>query len=95
MKRSSVWMVSICVSLVLLSGFCQFVICSEEKETYDENKNNNFVRMKLGGISDSTSDSNGGGEEIDDIAFFAVQEHNKREVWFPSSNLISFLFFGN
>lgn len=77
MRRASVWMMFICVSLVLLSGFGQFVICSEEKGTY-----NNVVRMKFGGFSDSTNDQNGG-EKIDDIALFAVQEHNRREVWFP------------
>ncbi|XP_009130862.1 cysteine proteinase inhibitor 7 [Brassica rapa] len=63
----------ICVSFVLLSGLGQFVICSQEKETY-----NDVVRMKLGGYRDSTNNRNGGGE-IDDIALFAVQEHNKRE----------------
>ncbi|KFK26108.1 hypothetical protein AALP_AA8G203800 [Arabis alpina] len=75
-KRSSICMMLICVSLVLVFGFGQFVMCSEEN---DENNNNNFVKMKLGGFSDSTIDSNGGGSEIDDIALFAVQEHNKRE----------------
>lgn len=69
----------ICVSFVLLSGLGQFVICSQEKETY-----NDVVRMKLGGYRDSTNNRNGGGE-IDDIALFAVQEHNKREVWFPQT----------
>ncbi|KAF8095205.1 hypothetical protein N665_0339s0074 [Sinapis alba] len=63
----------ICVSLVLLSGLGQLVICSQEKRTY-----NDVVRMKLGGFSDSTNNRNGGGE-IDEIAFFAVQEHNRRE----------------
>ncbi|CAF1696391.1 unnamed protein product [Brassica napus] len=65
--------VLICVSLVLLSGLGQLVICRQEKETY-----NDVVRMKLGGFRDSTNNRNGGGE-IDDIALFAVQEHNKRE----------------
>ncbi|KAG7549561.1 Cystatin domain [Arabidopsis thaliana x Arabidopsis arenosa] len=74
MRRSSAWLMLICVSLVLLSGFGQFVICNEEKGTY----NTNVVKMKLGGFSDSTNDRNGG-EEIDDIALFAVQEHNRRE----------------
>lgn len=91
MRRSSVWMMLICVSLVLLSGFGQFVMCGEEKETYDENNNNNVVRMKLGGISDSKIYRNGG-TEIDDIALFAVQEHNRREVWFSFSNLICNLY---
>ncbi|KAL1197067.1 Cysteine proteinase inhibitor 7 [Cardamine amara subsp. amara] len=74
MRRSSVWMMLICVSFVLFSGFGQFVICSEEKGTYNDNKNN-IVKMKLGGFSDSTNN----GAEIDDIALFAVQEHNRRE----------------
>ncbi|CAH8391303.1 unnamed protein product [Eruca vesicaria subsp. sativa] len=65
--------VLLCVSLVLLSGFGQFVICSQEEGTY-----NDVVSMKLGGFSDSSNKRNGGGE-IDDIALFAVQEHNKRE----------------
>ncbi|CAE6086861.1 unnamed protein product [Arabidopsis arenosa] len=74
MRRSSAWLMLICVSLVLLSGFGQFAICNEEKGTY----NNNVVKMKLGGFSYSTNDRNGG-EDIDDIALFAVQEHNRRE----------------
>ncbi|CAA0400754.1 unnamed protein product [Arabidopsis thaliana] len=74
MRRASMCMMLICVSLVLLSGFGQFVICSEEKGTY----NDNVVKMKLGGFSDSKNDRNGG-KEIDDIALFAVQEHNRRE----------------
>nr|AAM63801.1 cysteine proteinase inhibitor-like protein [Arabidopsis thaliana] len=74
MRRASMCMMLICVSLVLLSGFGQFVICSEEKGTY----NDNVVKMKLGGFSDSKNDWNGG-KEIDDIALFAVQEHNRRE----------------
>ncbi|VVB10963.1 unnamed protein product [Arabis nemorensis] len=53
------------------------VITYDETETYDEN-NNNFVSMNLGEFIDSTNDSNGG-EEIDDIALCAVQEHNRRE----------------
>ncbi|XP_013626107.1 PREDICTED: cysteine proteinase inhibitor 7 [Brassica oleracea var. oleracea] len=65
--------VLICVSLVLLSGLGQLVICSQEKGTY-----NDVVRMKLGGFRDSTNNRNGGGE-IDGLALFAVQEHNKRE----------------
>ncbi|KAF3512154.1 hypothetical protein F2Q69_00000210 [Brassica cretica] len=65
--------VLICVSLVLLSGLGQIVICRQEKETY-----NDVVRMKLGGFRDSTNNRNGGGE-IDGLALFAVQEHNKRE----------------
>ncbi|CAN6805304.1 unnamed protein product [Brassica oleracea] len=65
--------VLICVSLVLLSGLGQLVICRQEKETY-----NDVVRMKLGGYRESTSNRNGGGE-IDGLALFAVQEHNKRE----------------
>ncbi|CAG7878871.1 unnamed protein product [Brassica rapa] len=65
--------VLICVSLVLLSGLGQLVICSQEKGSY-----NDVVRMKLGVYRDSTNNRNGGGV-IDDIALFAVQEHNKRE----------------
>ncbi|KAL0709210.1 hypothetical protein Bca4012_016188 [Brassica carinata] len=65
--------VFICVSLVLISGLGQLVICSQEKGTYDD-----VLRMKLGGFSDFKNNRNGGGE-IDDIALFAVQEHNKRE----------------
>ncbi|KAL0672248.1 hypothetical protein Bca4012_000228 [Brassica carinata] len=63
----------ICLSLVLLSGLGQLVICRQEKETY-----NDVVRMKLGGYRESTSNRNGGGE-IDGLALFAVQEHSKRE----------------
>ncbi|CAN7113734.1 unnamed protein product [Brassica rapa subsp. narinosa] len=65
--------VLICVSLVLLSGLGQLVICSQEKGSY-----NDVVRMKLGVYRDSTNNRNGGGV-IDGIALFAVQEHNKRE----------------
>lgn len=79
MNRSSAWMMLICVSLVILFGFGQFVICSEEKGTHEDDGNNNVVRTKLGGISDSTNNWNGGAE-IDDIALFAVREHNRREV---------------
>ncbi|CAH2074065.1 unnamed protein product, partial [Thlaspi arvense] len=76
MRRSSVWMMLICVSLVLLSGFGQFAICSEEKGTY--RNNNNVVKMKLGGFSDSMNNWNDRAA-VDDIALFAVQEHNRRE----------------
>uniref|UniRef100_A0A1J3E6A5 Cysteine proteinase inhibitor n=1 Tax=Noccaea caerulescens TaxID=107243 RepID=A0A1J3E6A5_NOCCA len=79
MNRSSAWMMLICVSLVILFGFGQFVNCSEEKGTHKYlGNNNNVVRMKLGGISDSKNDWNGGAE-INDLALFAVQEHNRRE----------------
>ncbi|XP_006288436.2 cysteine proteinase inhibitor 7 [Capsella rubella] len=78
MRRASVMMMLICVSLVLLPEFGQFVICREEIGTFNDANNNNIVRMKLGGLSGSMNDRNGG-EEIDDIALFAVQEHNRRE----------------
>lgn len=86
MRRSSLWMMIICVLFVPFSGFGQFVICSEEKGTYNDIKNN-VVKMKLGGVSDSLNN----GAEIDEIALFAVQEHNRREV-LVSSNLISHFF---
>ncbi|XP_056861506.1 cysteine proteinase inhibitor 7 isoform X2 [Raphanus sativus] len=66
--------VFICVSLVVISGLGQLVICSQEKGRY-----NDVIRMKLGAFSDSSNNQNGGGDQIEDIALFAVQEHNKRE----------------
>ncbi|KAL1223235.1 Cysteine proteinase inhibitor 7 [Cardamine amara subsp. amara] len=74
MRQSLMWMMLICVLFVLFYGLGQYVICREEKGTYNDIMNN-VVKMKLGGFSDSMKN----GAEIDDITLFSVQEHNGRE----------------
>ncbi|XP_010543916.1 PREDICTED: cysteine proteinase inhibitor 7 [Tarenaya hassleriana] len=70
MGRSAVLKTMICATVVLFCGFGQSVICSEEGS-------DNFIRAKLGGVGESRNGCNSA--EIEDIARFAVQEHNKRE----------------
>ncbi|KAM7529946.1 hypothetical protein LguiB_033356 [Lonicera macranthoides] len=61
---------SFILSLVLLlSVFCQLGFCNRE--------GSNLIKMKLGGVHDCKGSQNSA--EIENIARFAVQEHNKKE----------------
>ena len=65
--------------LVLLCGcYTELGLCRQD----------NFLKMKLGGVHDCKGSQNSG--EIDSLARFAVQEHNTKEVF---SSLDLFLHF--
>ncbi|XP_041027911.1 cysteine proteinase inhibitor-like [Juglans microcarpa x Juglans regia] len=55
-------------TVVVLSGVCEFGLCFEDDQS---------IRMKLGGVHDCKGSQNSG--EIETLARFAVQEHNKKE----------------
>jgi len=66
--------------LVLLCGcYTELGLCRQD----------NFLKMKLGGVHDCKGSQNSG--EIDSLARFAVQEHNTKEV-FSSIDLFFFHF---
>ncbi|GKV28997.1 hypothetical protein SLEP1_g37982 [Rubroshorea leprosula] len=54
-------------TLLLLSAFCDLGLC----------RGDDFLRMKLGGFHDCKGTQNSA--EIESLARFAVQEHNKKE----------------
>jgi len=67
--------------LVLLCGcYTELGLCRQD----------NFLKMKLGGVHDCKGSQNSG--EIDSLARFAVQEHNTKEV-FSSIDLFFFIFY--
>ncbi|KAL6988094.1 hypothetical protein U1Q18_013838 [Sarracenia purpurea var. burkii] len=62
------FVVSFSVVVILLSAFCEFGICRDDR----------FVRMKtLGGVHNCKGNQNSA--EIESIGRFAVEEHNKKE----------------
>ncbi|XAR48315.1 hypothetical protein NMG60_11031086 [Bertholletia excelsa] len=68
MNLNSCLVVSLCAALVVLSGLGELALCREDR----------FIRMKtLGGIRDCKGIQNSA--EIESIARFAVEEHNKKE----------------
>lgn len=69
MKLSTYLIVSLSVVVVLLSAFTDLGLCREDP----------FIRMKPGGIHDCKGTQNSA--EIVSIGQFAVQEHNKKEVF--------------
>jgi len=74
-NKSSLIILSV---LVLLCGcYTELGLCGQD----------NFLKMKLGGVHDCKGSQNSA--EIDSLARFAVQEHNKKEVFFL--DLFSFL----
>ncbi|TXG70230.1 hypothetical protein EZV62_005165 [Acer yangbiense] len=69
MKRS---FIAFSVVVVVVCGwFTELGLCSEE---------DNLIKMKLGGVHDCKGSQNSA--EIESLARFAVQEHNKKQVFF-------------
>lgn len=66
MNRYSLIVLSV---MVLVCGFFESGLCRED----------NFIKMKLGGHHDCKGSQNSA--EIESLARFAVQEHNKKEVF--------------
>ncbi|GAV86994.1 Cystatin domain-containing protein [Cephalotus follicularis] len=61
--------VNVLVVVVLLCGYCEFGLCRQ---------NDKFIKMKLGGVHDCSKGTQNNAE-IESLARFAVQEHNKKE----------------
>ena len=71
---------SVIVLSVLVCGFIELGLCRE----------GNFIQMRPGGVYDYGGNQNSA--EIEGLARFAVQEHNKKEVLSVFSIFSSFCF---
>ena len=81
-KVISVSVLPVLLVLVLLCSVCELGHCLERSSV---------LKMRLGGIHDCKGSQNSA--EIDSLARFAVQEHNKKAVISLSFLLLFFLFF--